>query len=244
MATLAATSGTVVGAAVPQPAMVLLPAGSFQMGSVRGEPGREGDEAPRHTVRIAHPFYVSRYEITEAQWEACAAAKACPPLRKPLGDAYPATGMRWNEAAAYIAWLNASTGRKYRFLSEAEWEYAARAGAGSAYSTGPSIRPDQANFAASGFGKPVPVGQYAPNRFGLYDMHGNVWEWVADCFDEGGYYLAPSDGSAVIRRDCQMHVVRGGAFDTRPEQLRSAYRYRVQFGGDDIGLRVALEENQ
>lgn len=227
-----------------QPAMVRIPAGSFEMGSVRGEPGREGDEAPRHTVRIGRAFYVSKYEITEAEWDACAADKACVPIRQRLGAAYPVTEIRWDEAQAYLSWLSARTGKTYRFLTEAEWEYAARAGSGTAFAGGDTIGPDRANYAAAGFGKPRPVGQYAPNRFGLYDMHGNVWEWVEDCFSEGGYYNAPADGAAVTRADCHAHVVRGGAFDTRPGQLRAAYRFNSRFGGDSIGLRIAMEETQ
>ena len=232
------------GARPYEPAMVRIPAGAFEMGSARGEPGREGDEAPRHTVRIARPLYVSRYEITEAQWDACAADKACVPIRQRLGADYPVTGISWDEARTYLDWLSSRTGKRYRFLTEAEWEYAARAGTGTAFVTGGSIRPDQANYAASGFGKPRPVGQYAPNRFGLFDVHGNVWEWVADCFSESGYYGAPADGTALTRADCHARVVRGGAFDTRPGQLRSAYRFNSRFGGESIGLRVALEEAQ
>lgn len=239
----AGAHGQAAGAPGPwEPEMVRIPAGAFEMGSMRGEPGREGDEAPRHAVRIARPFHVSRHEITEAQWDACAADKACVPLRQRLGAAFPATGMSWNEAQAYLTWLSGRTGKSYRFLTEAEWEYAARAGTGTAYATGPAIRPDQANYAASGFAKPRPVGQYAPNRFGLFDMHGNVWEWVADCFNESGYYGAPADGTAVTRADCHAHVVRGGAFDTRPGQLRSAYRFNSRFGSEAIGLRIAMEE--
>lgn len=213
------------------------------MGSVRGEPGREGDEAPRHTVRI-RTFHASRYELTEAQWDACVADAACPPIRQRLGASYPVTDIRWKEAQAYLDWLSAKTGKAYRFLTEAEWEYAARAGTATAFATGPAIQPDMANYAASGFGKPRPVGQYAPNRFGLHDVHGNVWEWVADCFSEGGYYGAPADGTAVTRQRCHAHVLRGGAFDTRPEQLRVAYRFTDHFGGEGVGLRVAMEEQK
>ena len=226
------------------PAMVRIPAGSFEMGSQRGEPGREGDEAPRHTVRIARPLHVSKYEITEAQWDACVAANACPPIKQRLGESYPVTQIRWDDAQAYLGWLSAKTGRRYRFLTEAEWEYVARAGSTTAFVTGESIAPHQANYAASGFGKPRPVGQYAPNRFGLYDVHGNVWEWVADCFSEGGYHRAPVDGSAVTEANCHAHVVRGGAFDTRPGQLRSSYRFNSRFGGEAVGLRIAMEDPQ
>lgn len=234
-------TSTAVRPAAPEPDMVRIPAGTFQMGSVRGERGREGDEAPRHTVRIARDFYVSKYEITEAQWNACVAAKACPPVRRRVGDAYPVTGIRWNEAQAFLAWLSARSGKAYRLLTESQWEYAARAGTDSPYSSGAAITPGDANYAASGIGKPRPVGQYAPNGFGLFDMQGNVWEWVEDCYVDSAYYSAPADGSAVTRTDCEMHVLRGGAFDTRPEQLRLAYRFRAPVGGDGVGFRVAME---
>jgi formylglycine-generating enzyme required for sulfatase activity len=236
---VAAKAGAV---GVPEPEMVRIPAGMFQMGSMKGEPGREGDEAPRHTVRISRAFYVSRYEVTEKEWGACVADKACVPARRPLGDDFPVSDLRWKEAQAYTAWLTLRTGKRYRLLTEAEWEYAARAGGDTMYSTGASLGPKQANYAASGLGRPERVGRYAPNGFGLYDMAGNMWEWVADCFDEQGYYGTPRDGSAFVRSDCQMHVLRGGGFDTRPEQMRVAYRYRAQFGGESVGLRVALEE--
>lgn len=229
--------GSAAAEALPQ--MVLVPGGAFGMGSNAGEPGREGDEAPRRTVAVK-AFYVSKYEITEAQWSACVAAQACVPLRQSSGPEYPVWDIRWKEAEAYIAWLSKTTGHGYRFLTEAEWEYAARAGADTPYHTGNNISPSDANYAASGLGRVAPVGQYRPNAFGLYDMHGNVWEWVADCYRESGYYSAPSDGSAVTDPDCHMHVLRGGAFDTRPEQLRSAYRFRAQMG-PGVGLRVARE---
>ncbi|WP_162148402.1 formylglycine-generating enzyme family protein [Asticcacaulis sp. YBE204] len=219
--------------------MVAVPGGTFEMGSEKGEPGREGDEAPRRRVTI-RPFYVSKYEITEAQWGACVAAQVCKPLRQSQGPDYPVWDLRWKEAEAYINWLSVKTAQTYRFLSEAEWEYAARAGAKGLYATGDTITKSDANYAASGYGGVRPVGQYKPNAYGLYDMHGNAWEWVADCYRESGYYQAPSDGSAVTG-ECQMHVLRGGAYDTRPEQLRMAYRYRAQFGGAGVGLRVARE---
>lgn len=229
--------------AVEAPEMVRIPAGSFQMGSLRGEPGREGDEAPRHAVTLARPFWVATTEVTEAQWQACVVDKACPPLAKPLGRNYPATGMHWAQAQAYAAWLAAKTGKPYRLLSEAEWEYAARAGSETAYYTGDAITAAQANFAASGNGRPQPVGQYAPNAFGLHDMAGNVWEWVADCYDEmHAYYRATGDGSPSTGPDCRTHVLRGGAYDTRPEQLRSAYRYRAFSSAPGNGLRVARDE--
>ncbi|MFT3996023.1 MAG: formylglycine-generating enzyme family protein [Asticcacaulis sp.] len=219
--------------------MVRIPGGAFDMGSGHGEPGREGDEAPRHRVEIKS-FFASKYEITEAQWDTCVADQACKPLRQSSGPDYPVWDLRWKEAEAYVQWLSKKTGRTYRFLSEAEWEYAARAGSTGLYSWGNRVSAAQANYAASGFGAVRPVGQYKPNAFGLYDMHGNAWEWVADCYRESGYYQAPTDGSAVTG-ECQMHVLRGGAFDTRPEQLRLAYRFRAQFGGPGVGLRVAME---
>ncbi|HEY9109150.1 MAG TPA: SUMF1/EgtB/PvdO family nonheme iron enzyme [Roseateles sp.] len=224
--------------------MLRLPTGSFQMGSQRGEPGREGDEAPRHTVTLARPFWVSKHEVTEAQWQPCVLDQACPPLAQSLGSRHPATDMRWEDAQAYAAWLSKRTGKPYRLLTEAEWEYAARAGSDAPYPTGSTITARQANFAASGHGKPLPVGQYAPNAFGLHDMAGNVWEWVADCYDElRGYHGAPQDGSAATGPDCRTHVLRGGAFDTRAEQLRSAYRYRAHLSSPGIGLRLAMDDH-
>ncbi|WP_189488986.1 formylglycine-generating enzyme family protein [Asticcacaulis endophyticus] len=233
-------AGSVLASADDLPHMVLVPGGAFDMGSKPAEPGREGDEAPRHRV-VLKPFYVSQHEVTESQWNACVSAQACKPLRQSSGPQYPAWDLRWKEAEAYVGWLSETTGLKYRFLTEAEWEYAARAGTDTLYHTGDTISPAQANYAASGLGRVGPVGQYKPNHFGLYDMHGNVWEWVADCYRESGYYQAPADGRAVADPDCHMHVLRGGAFDTRPEQLRSAYRFRAQFGGPGVGLRVARE---
>ena len=130
----------------------------------------------------------------------------------------------WNEAQLYVDWLSRSSGQPYRLLTESEWEYAARAGTTTPYHTGETITPQQANF--DGGSEPYrrqtsPVGSFAPNGFGLYDMHGNVAEWVQDC--HGDYAAAPSDGSAVERDDCR-RVLRGGSWSSSPEYLRAANR--------------------
>jgi formylglycine-generating enzyme required for sulfatase activity len=156
----------------------------------------------------------------------------------------------WNDAHAYLAWLSAQTGRHYRLPSEAEWEYAARAGTSTPFSFGASISPQQANYdaavsyAGSATGtkqnKTTPVGTYGANRFGLHDMHGNVWEWVEDCWN-ASYAGAPADGSAWHSGNCAQHVVRGGSWDSEPQTLRSALRY-YQLGSirqNTLGFRVA-----
>ena len=129
----------------------------------------------------------------------------------------------WDDAQAYVAWLSKETGQPYRLLSEAEWEYAARAGTTTRYSWGDDPpTPEQANFGRN-VGKTTEVGTYPPNPWGLHDMHGNVWEWVEDCWNES-YQGAPSDGSAWTSGDCSRRVLRGGSWVNDPEYLRSADR--------------------
>ncbi|MEO7493815.1 MAG: formylglycine-generating enzyme family protein [Massilia sp.] len=223
------------------PLMVLIPSGSFMMGSRTGEDGREGDEAPRHTVTLSKAFYVSKYEITEAEWDACAAAGKCAALPQHLGPRYPAR-MNWADAATYLTWLSAETGKHYRALTEAEWEYAARAGTDTAYPFGDTITPANANYVQSRKDAPVEVGSYPANRFGLHDMIGNVWEWVEDCYHSGGYYDARADGQPVVRDKCPVHAVRGGSYQIRAQQSRVSYRFRVFKNDGDVGLRVARDE--
>jgi formylglycine-generating enzyme required for sulfatase activity len=222
------------------PLMVRIPAGSFMMGSRKGEDGREGDEAPRHAVTLAKPFYVSKYEITEQEWDACAAAGKCAPLPKHLGARFPAR-MNWPDVVAYVAWLSEQTGKTYRPLTEAEWEYAARAGSDTAYPFGDTITPLNANYVQSRKDAPVEVGSYAANAYGLHDMIGNVWEWVGDCYFSGGYYDARADGQPVVREKCPVHAVRGGSYQIRAAQSRVSYRYRVYKTDGDVGLRVARD---
>lgn len=223
------------------PLMVRVPSGTFMMGSRTGEDGREGDEAPRHTVTLAKAFYVSKYEITEAEWNACVAAAKCAPLQFHLGPRFPAR-MNWADAEAYTAWLSAATGKRYRPLTEAEWEYAARGGTDTAYPFGDTITPANANYVQSRKDAPVEVGSYPANGFGLHDMIGNVWEWVQDCYFSGGYYDARADGQPVVRDKCPVHTVRGGSYQIRGPQSRVSYRYRAYKNDGDVGLRVARDE--
>ena len=223
------------------PKMVRVPAGTFYMGSQAGESGREGDEAPRHKVKLAHSFEVSTYEVTEREWNACVDARACHPLKHAYGPDFPATDMYWKDAKGYAVWLSKATGSSYRLLTEAEWEYVARAGTDTTYFQGKYLTARDANFAASRTDGPVPVGRYRANPFGVFDTEGNVWEWVQDCYTESGYYTASPDGDAISTLDCQMHVLRGGAFDTRPDQVRVGYRFRAQFGGANVGFRLAKD---
>jgi formylglycine-generating enzyme required for sulfatase activity len=224
------------------PEMVVVAAGSFTMGSARSEAGHQADEDPAHEVRLAAPFAVGRFEVTFDEWDACLADGGCDGYRP--DDQHwgrgrrPVVDVSWEEANDYTEWLSRKTGQPYRLLSEAEWEYAARAGTTTPYSFGATIAGDQANFAGE---KTVAVGSYPASSFGLSDMHGNVWEWVEDCYAES-YRDAPSDGIAVTPVGCEWRVVRGGAWNTTtPENMRTAFRLRRVPGSarDNVGFRVA-----
>ncbi len=166
-------------------------------------------------------------------------------------DNHPVVCVSWNDAQSYIAWLNQSSGQTYRLLSEAEREYAARGGAQTAFWWGDSINTAQANYGGTGSsynGSPkgeyrqatVPVNSFSPNPFGLYNVHGNVWEWTQDCWNED-YSGAPTDGSAWTTGDCRYRVLRGGSWLNFPAFLRSAYRSRdtPDDRGGNGGLRLA-----
>ena len=243
------------------PEMVVLPAGRFLMGSPATEPNRGSDEGPQREVTIARPFAVGRFEVTFAQWDACVAAGGCaPPEEGPYSppdqnwgrDNRPVINVSWQDAKRYVRFLNGRVGGKaYRLLTEAEWEYAARAGTTTAFSTGATIAPTQAQYAhnrayagspvlAAGPGKTAPVGSFPANAFKLHDMHGNVWEWVEDCYAES-YAGAPTDGSAFVNQSCSDRVFRGGSWDNIPHVLRSAYRNWLTptLRDFNLGFRVA-----
>lgn len=237
------------------PEMVVLPEGSFMMGSPPDEKGRDRNEGPQHRVEIGYSLAVGKYEVTLAEWDACAADRSCDKVNKVsqgswAGDDHPLVWVSWIEAQAYLAWLKRKTGEDYRLLTEAEWEYAARAGTTTAYYTGSSISKNEANYSHEGKSSTVdelmviPVGSYRPNAFGLHDMHGNVWEWVEDCY-KSSFEGAPSDGSAWIPDRCEQRVMRGGSGDSRPQYLRSAFRgyLSANYGYFDIGFRVARTVN-
>jgi formylglycine-generating enzyme required for sulfatase activity len=224
------------------PEMVVVPAGEFMMGSPPDEQYRYENEGPQHSVEIAKPFVVGKFEVTFAEWDACVKTGGC--KYQPQDEGWgrgrrPVINVLWDDIAnSYLPWLVRVTGKTYRLLTEAEWEYATRAGTTTPFSTGRMITSAQANFngnhtyGGSSKGqhreKTVEVGSFQPNAFGLYDMHGNVWERVQDCFrDKVGYAGAPSDGSAVIEGECYYRVLRGGAWYYDPRLLRSAVRDAV-----------------
>jgi formylglycine-generating enzyme required for sulfatase activity len=227
------------------PAMVVLPAGKFMMGSAEDDPDRRASERPMHEVTVRR-FAVSKFEITFENWDACVSAAACP--RAPDGwgrGSMPVVNVSWRKAKRYTAWLSKVTGKDYRLLSEAEWEYAARSGARTSYAWGDTIGTGNANCAECGSAwdseKTAPVGSFKPNRFGLHDMHGNVWEWVEDTWHEN-YDSAPLDGSAWLEGgDPSYRVIRGGSWRNEAEFLRAAVRFKrhaeVEF--DTLGFRVA-----
>jgi formylglycine-generating enzyme required for sulfatase activity len=232
------------------PKMVVVPAGEFTMGSPSDEKGRDDNEGPQHRVTIAKPFAVSKYAVTFANWGACVSVGGCPQEGQAgeVGrgrDGHPVIFVSWDDAKAYAAWLSRMTGKPYRLLTEAEWEYAARAGTMTAYYWGDEIGKNNANCKGCGSqwdGKgPAPVGSFDPNKFGLYDMLGNVWQWVEDCY-HGNYGAALADGFAWPGGDCNHRVVRGGSWDNFPQLLRAAYRGRrssSDFRDLDLGFRVA-----
>ena len=228
------------------PQMVVLPAGSFRMGCLSYDDDCQDGEKPAHNVRIARPFAVSVYEVTFEEYDRFADSTGRGRADdEGLGRGRrPVINVSWSDAQAYVAWLSAQTGAEYRLLSEAEWEYAARAGSTTKYSWGDETGTNQANCRNDVCGDQweftAPVGSFGPNGFGLYDMHGNVWEWVADCWN-GSYEGAPFDGSAWMQGDCEMRVLRGGSWGYNPGLLRSAIRSRLTTGyrSGSNGFRVA-----
>jgi len=221
--------------------MIRVPGGTFLMGSPRAERGRFPNEGPQRSVTI-QPFEVSKYEVTWALYAVCVSAGSCPAANDDgfgKGDR-PVTNVSWDDANNFVSWLSRETGKTYRLLSEAEWEYAARAATTTAYSFGDSISNSLANF-SGGLGKTEPVGSYPPNAFGLHDMHGNVWEWVQDCFADSYSANQSTDGRPFNSGSCSHRVIRGGSWINIPQYLRSAYRVRVEptYRYSDLGFRVA-----
>ena len=213
------------------PAMVVLPPGRFRMGDLDGS--GNSNERPVRTVTISHRIAMGKYTVTFEEYDQFVAATDA---ERPADEGWgrgsrPVINVNWLEAKAYAAWLSEQTGKRYRLPSEAEWEYAARAGTETAYSWGDEIGVNRANGHDSGsewsHQRTSPVGSFAPNDFGLYDMHGNVWEWGEDYWHRN-YEGAPADGSAWLSggRD-RSRVVRGGAWYVYPRGLRAAYRDKV-----------------
>ena len=230
------------------PQMVVLPAGSFIMGSPAVEQGHQRSEEPQHQVTIVQPFAVSKFLLTFDEWDTCVNYGDCPQGVSDSGwgrGQQPVINVTWADAQHYVAWLSIMTGKRYRLLTEAEYEYAARAGAATTYSWGDVIGEDNANCKGCGSRwdntQTAPVGSFAGNGFGLFDMLGNVWEWTEDCVNNN-YEGAPTDGSAWIEDgDCKNRMVRGGSWNNTPVNLRSANRIGTSPGFRDnlLGFRVA-----
>ena len=211
------------------PEMVEIPGGSYRMGCVSGRDCRD-DEFPVHTVRVER-FEMSKYEVTFEEYDRFMELTGRPLHwggRRHRGRR-PVINVTWKEAVAYTRWLSEQTGKRYRLPTEAEWEYAARAGTVTQYSWGNEIGRNRARcFGCSDLRYswlPDPVGSFGANSWGLHDMHGNVWEWVQDCWNDS-YLGAPRDGSAWESGDCSLRVWRGGSWVNDPWFLRSAFRHR------------------
>jgi formylglycine-generating enzyme required for sulfatase activity len=229
------------------PEMVVVPAGSFTMGSNESE-----DEKPPHRVTLRQPFAVGKFEVTFDEWDACVAHGGCtgePDDRSWGRGKRPVMNVPRVDAKQYVAWIAKLTGKPYRLLTEAEWEYAARAGTTTTYSWGNDIGRGNVNCRGCGSQwdnqKTAPVGSFKQNAFGLYDMHGNVWEWCEDAW-HGNYSGAPTDGSAWLQGgDESPRVVRGGSWAEYPQGLRAAKRLGIasDLRFNFLGFRLARTLN-
>lgn len=234
------------------PDMAALDGGVFLMGARPGEQGAQPEEAPQRRVEIGYRFAIATRETTFDQWMLCVSEGSCRghfPYDEDWGRGQrPAINVSYEDAASYARWLSAKTGRHYRLPSEAEWEFAARAGTGGAFFFGDRLSTDMANFdgrrpygAEGGLfrERTVPVTSFPHNAFGLFDMHGNVAEWTLDCWAPG-HDGAPSTGAARIDGDCSRRVVKGGAWDSPGADLRSAHRRGLdaETRAAGVGFRV------
>ncbi len=245
------------------PLMVVVPAGAFEMFTPPLTVGRPVDEGYLRKVNVREPFALGKYEVTFDEWEVCVRAGACPAANdSEFGRGKrPVINVSWRDAVAYTKWLSKKTGHRYRLPTEAEWEYAARAGAGSTrfFDLKPSQVCEYGNMydeiskaehgyewehlpCRDGFAVTAPVGKFKPNAFGLHDMLGNVWEWAEDCV-HGRWRGAPDDTSAWPGGDCSERAFRGGSWLSHsPYYIYPTDRYK--FTGarhNDLGFRVARE---
>ena len=223
------------------PEMVVIPGGSFMMGSPVSELRRFAHEGPQRRVAVGS-FLLGRTEVTQGQWRAVMGSN--PSNFSKCGDDCPVENVSWNDAQAYVKKLSERSGKAYRLPSEAEWEYAARANSTTRWSFGDdaSRLDDHAWFRENSAVKSHPVAGKQANGFGLFDMHGNVWEWVQDCYDEKAYAgQAPNDGRAYEVAGCSTRVMRGGSWRSYPHGVRSAERHRFtpDLRNVDIGVRLA-----
>ena len=230
------------------PEMIIIEPGLFRMGCL-SERECKDDELPVHDVTISHRLALSKHEITFADWDACVADGGCNGYR-PDDEGWgrgerPVIHVSWYDARSYVTWLSRSTGATYRLPSEAEWEYAARAGSETSYSWGDEIGRNRTNcvndICGDSFATTAPVGSFAANAWGFHDMHGNVYEWVQDCWNGSSYRGAPSDGSSWVDGVCGLRVLRGGAWTSNLQNVRAANRVRdaIETRADSFGFRVA-----
>ena len=201
------------------------------------------DEQPMHEVQVSS-FSMSRDEISFDEWDACTRAGACAEAwDQEWGRGHqPLVNVSWDQAQVYLRWLSRRTGRTYRLPSEAEWEYAARAGSRTPYPWGQEMQPGAAvcwSHCGTDADQPLPAGSTPPNAFGLRDMHGNVWEWVEDCAN-ADYRGAPVEGSAWTQGDCERHMTRGGGWASFSSDLRSTIRFPLpsSIRYSTLGLRI------
>jgi formylglycine-generating enzyme required for sulfatase activity len=238
--------------------MVVINPGAGKLGSPDFEKKRKRHEGPLRDTYISYPFEVSKYEITFDDWDKCVSSGGCAghkPKDKGWGRGKrPVIDVSFNDAKNFLKWLNGKTGQNYRLLSEAEWEYVARAGQDAPFSNGYDLSAQDANFngtAPYGSGakgpylrKTQPVGQYAANAFGVHDMHGNVYEWIEDCYSPD-HSAATGDGSARTDGDCKFRLMKGGSWVAHGYQARAAarIRYVTDYRYDDYGIRIARTLN-
>jgi formylglycine-generating enzyme required for sulfatase activity len=224
------------------PLLVVLPPGKFEMGSDDGS----AREQPVHEVTIDLAFAIGKYEVTFDEWDACVAGGGCRAVPDDHGwdrEHRPVINVTWDDTQDYARWLSGKTGHSYRLPSEAEWEYAARGGTTTAYPWGGGSGMTMANCGDCGSqwsgSMPAPVGSFPANPFGLHDMNGNVWEWIADCA-HGNYRDAPTDGTAWISGICAKSVLRGGSFRDPGRVATSSFRAEAGPAQrrEDFGFRV------
>jgi formylglycine-generating enzyme required for sulfatase activity len=211
--------------------MVLVPAGKFKMGSPASEKGRSDDET-QHEVTLTKPFYMGKHEVTQEQWESVMGNN---PSSRTKGAKLPVTNVSWEDCQEFIKKLNAKTKGGYRLPTESEWEYACRAGTTTAYSCGDNLKKSDANIDGDSI---KAVGSYRPNAFGLYDMHGNVWEWCND------WYGSLQDGEVTDPKGAatgSSRVLRGGSCNGDASLARSSGRNVLSptFRSNGLGFRLA-----
>jgi formylglycine-generating enzyme required for sulfatase activity len=235
-----ATAGSEINDCPACPVLVSIPSGSFTMGSNSSDPS----ERPAHQVAIGVPFAIGKYELTVQQWNACAEAGACARLAQGAQPNAPMRDVSWDDAQVYVKWLSTTSGKPYRLPTEAEWEYAARGGTATRYWWGEQMVPAKANCKDCGqpwrVDGPANIGSFAANAYGLHDMNGSVWEWVADCW-HNSYKDAPADGRTWETPNCNVRVIRGGSWREGANYMVSStrFKYDASVRHSQNGFRVA-----